>query len=212
MNFQILAEKSITGEVLSREECLAVLQSTDSQILDLLSATYQVRNKFCGQRVHLHMLMNAKSGLCPEDCHYCSQSRVSTAAIERYPMISMQKLLEGASKAKEAHCRRYCIVISTRGATDKEIDFLSRAVRGIKEKVDIAICCSLGLLSEEKARVLYEAGVEQLNHNLNTSERYYPQVCTTHTYQDRISTLQAARRRIQTLYRCIFGQGENKRK
>lgn len=210
MNFHLLANKAIAGETLSQAECLAVLQSPDSQILDLLSATYLVRRQFCGQRVHLHLLMNAKSGLCPEDCHYCSQSRISTANIERYPMVSMQKLLDGARQAKEAHCLRYCIVISTRGATQREIDFLSQAVRQIKEEVDIAICCSLGLLSEEKARILYEAGVEQLNHNLNTSERYYPQICTTHTYQDRMDTLQAARKAgLKLCTGAIFGQGES---
>lgn len=210
MNFQLFADKAIAGETLSREECLAVLQSSDSQILDLLSATYRVRERFVGKRVHLHMLINAKSGLCPEDCHYCSQSHISTAQIERYPMVSVQRLLEGARKAKEAHCRRYCIVISTRGATSREIEFLTRAVRRIREEVDIAICCSLGLLSEEKARALYEAGVEQLNHNLNTSERYYPSICTTHTYQDRIDTLHAARAAgLKLCSGAIFGQGES---
>lgn len=210
MNFQVLADKAIANDILTREECQAVLSCPDSQILDLLSATYRVREQFCGKRVHLHMLINAKSGLCPEDCHYCSQSRISTAEIERYPMVSMQKLVEGARKAKEAHCRRYCIVISTRGATRGEINFLTRAVRRIKEEVDIAICCSLGLVSEEKARELYEAGVEQLNHNLNTSERYYPEICTTHTYQDRLDTLHGARKAgLKLCTGAIFGQGEN---
>jgi biotin synthase len=210
MNFQVLADKAIAGEILSREECLAVLHSPDREILDLLSATYRVRERFCGKRVHLHMLINAKSGLCPEDCHYCSQSRISTAEIERYPMVSIQKLLEGAKKAKEARCRRYCIVISTRGANEREMAFLTKAVRRIKEEVDIAICCSLGLLSQEKARALYEAGVEQLNHNLNTSERYYPEICTTHTYQDRLDTLQAARSvGLKLCSGAIFGQGES---
>ncbi len=210
MNFQTLADKAIAGEVLTREECRAVLRCPDDQVLALLDATYRVREQFCGRRVHLHMLINAKSGLCPEDCHYCSQSRISTAEIERYPMVSIQKLLEGARKAKDAHCRRYCIVISTRGATNHEIAFLSKAVRRIKEEVDIAICCSLGLISEEKARVLYEAGVEQFNHNLNTSERYYAQICTTHTYQDRVDTLHAARRAgLKLCTGAIFGQGES---
>ncbi len=208
--FHKLADKSIAGDALTRAECQAVLRCQDTHILELLSATFRVRERFCGRRVHLHMLINAKSGLCPEDCHYCSQSRISTAAIERYPMVSMQRLLERAREAKKARCRRYCIVISTRGATQREIDFIARAVRRIKEEVDIACCCSLGLISEEKARQLYEAGVEQYNHNLNTSERYYPQICTTHTYQDRLETLQDVRR--AGLHLCsgaIFGQGES---
>lgn len=210
MNFQALAEKAIVGDVLSREESLAVLHAPDNQILDLLSATYQVRERFCGKRVHLHMLINAKSGICPENCHYCSQSSISAANIERYPLVSMQKLLEGAKKAKEAHSRRYCIVISTRGANTREVAFLTRAVRRIKEEVDIAICCSLGLLDEEKARALYDAGVEQLNHNLNTSEHYYPEICTTHTYQDRLATLQTARNvGLKLCSGALFGQGES---
>lgn len=210
MNFQALAAQAIAGDVLSREEALAVLHTPDSQILDLLAATYHVREHFCGRRVHLHMLINAKSGICPEDCHYCSQSSISSANIERYPLVSLQKLIEGARKAKEAHSRRYCIVISTRGANKREIDFLSKAVRKIKEEVDIAICCSLGLLTEEKAQALYDAGVEQLNHNLNTSEHYYPEICTTHTYQDRLETLQVARKvGLKLCSGALFGQGES---
>lgn len=207
--FHTLAERVIAGQQLNRDECQMVLRCPDERVLDLLSATYRVREQFCGKRVHLHMLINAKSGLCPEDCHYCSQSRISTAEIERYPMVSQQRLLEGARKAKEAKCRRYCIVISTRGATDREISFVAQAVRAIKSEIDIGICCSMGLVSEEKARVLYEAGVEQFNHNLNTSERYYPEICTTHTYQDRIDTLHAARNAgLKLCAGAIFGQGE----
>lgn len=210
MNFHQLADKALSNEVLSHAECQAVLDCPDNQILDLLSATYKVREHFCGRRVHLHTLINAKSGICPEDCHYCSQSSISSASIERYPLVSMQTLLEGARQAKEARSRRYCIVISTRGANSSEINFLTRAIRRIKAEVDIPICCSLGLISEEKAQALYEAGVEQFNHNLNTSENYYPQICTTHTYQDRLNTLQAARKAgLKLCSGVIFGQGES---
>lgn len=209
MEFQTLVDKATRDEVLTREECRAVLNCPDERVLELLAATYQVRLQFCGNRVHLHMLINAKSGICPEDCHYCSQSKISTAEIERYPLVSKQKLLEGARRAKEARCMRYCIAISTRGANNREIDFIADAVRRIKEQVDIAVCCTVGIISEEKARRLYDAGVEQLNHNLNTSERYYPYVCSTHTYQDRINTLLAARRAgLNLCSGAIFGQGE----
>lgn len=209
MNFYTLADKSIAGITLTRDECRAVLHSPNERILEVLDAAYKVRYHFCGNRVHLHMLINAKSGLCPEDCHYCSQSKISTADIERYPMVSMDRLLEGARQAKAARSLRYCIAISTRGAVDREIDYLANAVRRIKEEVEIAICCTVGIISEEKARRLYEAGVEQLNHNLNTSERYYPEICTTHTYQDRVNTLLSARRVGLTLCTgAIFGQGE----
>jgi len=209
MDFHLFADKAIAGQVLSREECLAVLHCPDQHMLALLDAAYQVRYHFCGKSVHLHMLINAKSGLCPEDCHYCSQSKISTADIEKYPLVSQQRLLEGAKRAKESRSLRYCIAISTRGATEREIDYIAKAVRRIREEVDIAICCTVGIISEEKARRLYEAGVEQLNHNLNTSERYYPEICTTHSYQDRVDTLLAARRAgLKLCTGAIFGQGE----
>ncbi|MBV9691818.1 MAG: biotin synthase BioB [Ktedonobacteraceae bacterium] len=209
MNFYALADKAIAEQVLSHEECLSVLHCPDQHILALLDAAYQVRYHFCGRKVHLHMLINAKSGLCPEDCHYCSQSKISTADIEKYPLVSQQKLLEGAKRAKATRSLRYCIAISTRGATDREIDYIASAVRRIKQEVDIRICCTVGIISQEKARRLYEAGVEQLNHNLNTSERYYPEICTTHTYQDRVNTLLAARRAgLKLCTGAIFGQGE----
>jgi biotin synthase len=111
MNFQPFADKAIAGQILSREECQAVLRCPDQNILALLDAAYQVRYHFCGKSVHLHMLINAKSGLCPEDCHYCSQSKISTADIEKYPLVSQQKLLEGAKRAKESRSLRYCIAI-----------------------------------------------------------------------------------------------------
>ena len=209
MKYQLLAEKAIAGETLTREECREVLRAPDVEMLDVLSAAYRVRRHFVGDTVHLHMLINAKSGLCPEDCHYCSQSKVSEAEIEKYPMLSEARLLAGARKAKDAKAKRYCIVTSGRGPTDREVENLARVVRSIKQKVDIGICCSVGLLSEDKARKLKEAGVEQLNHNLNTSERFYPEICTTHTYADRMDTLEAARRAGLTLCTgAIFGQGE----
>jgi len=209
LDFQVLAEKAIAGETLSQEECQGVLRSADEELLDLLAATNRVRQRFCGNRVHLHMLINAKSGLCPEDCHYCSQSAVSSADIDKYPLVAVDRLIAGARKAKEARSRRYCIVLSGRGATDHEVDYLADAVRRIKNEVDIGICCSVGLLTEDRARRLREAGVEQLNHNLNTSERYYPEICTTHSYQDRMDTLMAARNvGLSLCTGAIFGQGE----
>jgi biotin synthase len=209
VEFQTLAGKAIAGETLTQTECQAVLRCPDGELLDLLAATYEVRRRFCGNRVHLHMLINAKSGLCPEDCHYCSQSSVSSADIEKYPLVAIERLIAGARRAKEARSRRYCIVLSGRGATDHEVDYLANAVRRIKDEVDIGICCSVGLLTEERARRLQEAGVEQLNHNLNTSERFYPEICSTHTYQDRMDTLRAARNAgLNLCTGAIFGQGE----
>jgi len=165
------------------------LNAPDEQLPELLSAAFKVRHHYFGKRVQIHVLQNAKSGLCPEDCHYCSQSSVSEAPIDRYPFMSKEKLLESAKQAKAAGAVRFCIVNSGRGPTQKEIEQIAEVVREIKREVEINICCSLGLMEESKIQALKDAGVERINHNLNTSERHHPNICTTHTYQDRVGTV-----------------------
>lgn len=209
MDFDQLAEKSLQGITLEREEMQAVLNAPDERLPELLSAAFKVRHHYFGKRVQIHMLMNAKSGLCPEDCHYCSQSSVSDAPIDRYPMLSREKLLEGAMKAKAAGAVRYCMVNSGRGPTWKEIHEMADVVREIKSKVPINICCSLGLMDDEKAKVLKEAGVERINHNLNTSERHHPNICTTHTYKDRVETVKNVKSAgLSSCCGGIIGMGE----
>ncbi len=122
MDFTSLAGKAIKEDRLTAEECRAVLCAPDEDVLALLSAAYSVRKTFCGNTVHIHVLMNAKSGLCPEDCNYCSQSRLSTADISKYGMVSRDRLLEGARAAKESKAKRFCIVTSGRGATWGEVE------------------------------------------------------------------------------------------
>ena len=189
MDFQLLADKALEGILPEREEMKAVLDASDEQIPELVSAAFKVRYRYFGKRVQIHMLQNAKSGLCPEDCHYCSQSSVSRAPIDKYPFLPKEKLIEGAMKAKAAGAVRFCIVNSGRGPTDKEIREITEVVREIKKQVNINICCSLGLMDEDKVQALKDAGVERINHNLNTSERHHPNICTTHTYRDRVDTV-----------------------
>ena len=163
-----------------------------------------------GQTVRLQMLLNAKSGACQEDCHYCSQSSISTADIERYALVSPQEMLQGARRAAEAKAQRFCVVISGRSPLDREISQISTAVRQIKEEVPIQVCCSLGLLNEEQAKELKAAGVDRINHNLNTSEAYHSSICTTHTFADRMNTLKHARAAgLELCSGGIIGMGES---
>lgn len=192
-DFSVLSTKAMQDTVLTHKECLAVLQTPDDDLLDLLGAAFKVRRRYFGTTVRLQMLLNAKSGACQEDCHYCSQSAVSKAPIDRYGLLSQEEMLEGARRAASAKAQRYCIVISGRSPLDREIADIARAVRAIKQDIPIQICCSLGLLSESQAHRLKEAGVDRINHNLNTSEAYHPSICTTHTYQDRLATIRHAR-------------------
>jgi len=210
-NFSSLAQKSLTGASLSREEALTVLQSEDGRLPELLQAALTVRERFWGRTVKICLLQNARSGLCPEDCHYCSQSAISTAPISKYRLLPTDQLLAGARKAVEAGARRYCMVTSGRGPSDRDIEQLGEAVRAIKHEFpELEICLSLGLMSEPQARQLKEAGTGWINHNLNTSRRFYPEICTTHTYDDRIETVQNVKRAgLSTCSGGIIGMGES---
>ena len=210
MDFQQLAEKALQGIIPEREELKAVLEASDERLPELLSAAFKVRYRYFGKRVQIHMLQNAKSGLCPEDCHYCSQSSVSDAPIDRYPFMSKQELVEGAMQAKAAGAVRFCIVNSGRGPTHKEIDEIAEAVREIRARTGMNICCSLGLMSEDKIRMLKEVGVGRINHNLNTSRRYHAEIVTTHTYPDRVATIENVKHAgVGTCAGGIIGMGES---
>jgi biotin synthase len=210
MDFQQLADKALHGIIPEREELKAVLDASDEQLPELLSAAFKVRYRYYGKRVQIHMLQNAKSGLCPEDCHYCSQSSVSDAPIDRYPFMSKEKLVESAMRAKAAGAVRFCIVNSGRGPTHKEIDEIAEAVREIRAKTGMNICCSLGLMNEEKVAKLKEVGVGRINHNLNTSRAYHSAIVTTHAYDDRVATIENVKHvGIGTCSGGIIGMGES---
>lgn len=208
-NWQDLAQRVMNGHVLNREEALAVLKSSDDELLDLLAATYKVRQKHFGKQVQLYYLKNAKSGLCPEDCGYCSQSKVSDAEIDKYVFLNEEKLLAGAKQAADSNAKTYCIVASGRGPTNREVTHVANVVRKVKEEYGLHICCCLGLLKPEQALELKEAGVDRINHNLNTSEKHYDDICSTHTYKDRLDTLKVAREAgMELCSGLIVGMGE----
>lgn len=207
----LLAERVLAGECLSRAEALAILQSPDTELLDLLAAAYRVRHQYYGNIVKLNFLINAKSGLCPEDCYYCSQSRVSTAAIPRYPLLTREEILTRVERAVQSRASTCCIVLSGRGPGARELSHVTETVREIKQRYpDLKLCACLGLLDEKGARELQAAGVERYNHNLNTAEDFYGEICTTHTFADRVATMEAVR--ASGLSPCsgvIVGMGEN---
>jgi biotin synthase len=207
-----LAERVLEGHRLSEDEALAVLAAPDDDVLELLAAAYRVRRRYFGRTVQLYFLMNAKSGLCPEDCTYCSQSKVATSEIPRYNILKRDELLAGAAAAAERQAKTYCIVISARGPNERELAAVEAIVPEIKQKYGLQICACLGLLTPEQADRLAACGVNKVNHNLNTSGEHYAQICTTHTYQDRLATLRAVRSSGMEL--CsggIIGMGEQPR-
>ena len=208
--FDVLAEQVLQGHSITREEGLELLQTGDAQLLPLVNAAYTIRHAYFGRTVTIQMLFNAKSGACQEDCHYCSQSSISTAPIDRYALVSPDEMLKAARRAHEAKAERYCMVISGRSPLEKEVDDIASAVKRIKQELPMQVCCSLGLLTEPQAKRLKAAGVDRINHNLNTSEAYHSSICTTHTYQDRVTTLQNARAAgLELCSGGIVGMGES---
>lgn len=207
-----LAERALRDEPPSTDECLRLLDGEGVALLPLLHAAYVPRERHFGRKVMVHVLNNVQNGLCPEDCGYCSQSKASTAAIRKYPMKSEAEILAEAARAAEAGATRYCMVLSGRGPSLATTRHLADLVRKVKERHPIEVCLSVGLLGEEHARILAEAGLDRLNHNLNTSERHYDAICSTHTYRDRVETLRAAKKcGIEPCSGLIVGMGEESR-
>ncbi len=207
--WQALAARVLDGYEITSTEALAILQAPEEELLDIMSAAFKLRHRYFGKTVQLYFLMNAKSGLCPEDCGYCSQSKVSEAEIPKYNILSRDKLLDGARVAAERNSKTYCIVISARGPNEREMHAIETIVPEIKQQYDLDICACLGLLTPDQAQRLKACGVDKVNHNLNTSENYYGQICSTHTYQDRLDTLKAVREAgIELCSGGIIGMGE----
>ena len=205
-----LADRALAGELISRDDARAVLSAPDDVMLDQLAAVYRVRRHYHGNRVRLHFLLNAQSGLCPEDCHYCSQSAVSTAEIEKYPFMAREKILAAADRAASLNVGTFCMVISGRAPGERVFGKVLDAVREVKAKHDMNVCACLGLLTEDHVRRLEEAGVDQVNHNLNSSARFTREVVTTHTFEDRVATVEhVARSRMKTCSGGIIGMGES---
>jgi biotin synthase len=156
------------------------------------------------------MLINAKSGICPEDCGYCSQSIVSTAPVAKYQLLSRETLLAGARQAWARKAGTYCIVASGRRPSARELREVTDAVREIKQELPLKICACLGLLSDADATALKEAGVDRYNHNVNTSRDHHDRITTTHSYDDRVATVEAVKRAgISPCSGFIAGMGES---
>ncbi|MEU5239058.1 biotin synthase BioB [Streptomyces lydicus] len=188
-----LVDKGLRRELPTREEALAVLATSDDELLDVVAAAGKVRRQWFGRRVKLNYLVNLKSGLCPEDCSYCSQRLGSKAEILKYTWLKPDDASKAAAAGVAGGAKRVCLVASGRGPTDRDVDRVSETISAIKEQNEgVEVCACLGLLSDGQAERLRSAGADAYNHNLNTSEATYGDICTTHDFSDRVSTVQQA--------------------
>jgi biotin synthase len=172
----------------------AVLAAPDDAVLDVVAAAARVRRRFFGNRVKLAYLVNLRSGLCPEDCGYCSQRLGSAAEVLTYPWLTPEQTLAAAGPGITAGATRVCLVASGRGPSQRDVARVADVCRAIKEHhPGVEVCACLGLLRDGQADALREAGVDAYNHNLNTAEERYADICTTHAYADRVGTVERVR-------------------
>lgn len=201
---------ALRADPVGRGELLAVLASSDDELLDVIAAASRVRRKFFGRRVKLNYLVNMKSGMCPEDCGYCSQRLGSTAEILKYSWIDEAEAARHARCAIDAGAKRICLVAAGRGPSGRDIERIAGTVAAIKGSTPgVEVCVCLGLLKDGQADRLRQAGVDAYNHNLNTSDDNYARICSTHTFDDRTATVAAAKNAgLSPCSGVIVGMGE----
>ena len=210
LDHNAIAELSLSGELIDRTTAKSILNAPDLVLLEQLAAAYRVRHHYWSNRVRLHFLLNAQSGLCPEDCNYCSQSKISSAEIEKYPLIAKEKILQAADRAANLNAGTFCMAISGRSPSESVFNNVLEAFRTVKSKHDLKICACLGLLNESQTRRLAEVGVDRVNHNLNTSENHHENICSTHTFGDRVATIKNVQKAgITTCSGGILGMNES---
>lgn len=192
--FDDLADAVLAGTPATAEDALDALRAGDDELLDLVAAAARLRRKHFGNTVKVNYLVNLKSGLCPEDCHYCSQRLGSQADILKYTWLKADEAIEQAAAGLRGGATRICMVSSGRGPTDRDVDRVAGMVGALKqEHPDVEVCACLGLLKDGQAERLRDAGVDAYNHNLNTAESHHDDIVTTHTYADRVDTVTKAK-------------------
>ncbi len=196
------------GESLSEAEILEVLSIDDEHLTELLELAHEVRIKHCGVEVSLEGIISLKTGGCPEDCHFCSQSGLFESPV-RAVTLNIEELVEGARQSAKMGASEFCIVAAVKGPTERLLDQVKDAIAAINAEVDISISASLGILSRDQARQLREMGVSRYNHNFETARSFFPNVVTTHTWDERKNTLEFVRAEgMEVCCGGIIGLGE----
>jgi biotin synthase len=203
-----LQEKVISRGPLSREEALSIAEMPGSQIFSLIASANAVRDHFSGKTVGLCSIVSAKSGACSEDCAFCAQSSKSRAVIDVYPLLQKEKIIDKAVEAKKSGIKRFSLVTSGRTISEKDLASVADIVSDVK-KLGLLPCASLGLLKKDALLLLKAAGLDRYHHNLETSEGFFSQICTTHSYSDKMKTIRAAKAAgLSVCSGGIFGMGE----
>ncbi|MEA5134534.1 MAG: biotin synthase BioB [Candidatus Fimivivens sp.] len=202
-----LKDQVIAGGKISKQQAISLYHEELSQ---LCSAANHIRQHFCGNIFDICTIINAKSGRCSENCKYCAQSAHYKTECHEYPLLSQQEIVDGANYNAKQGVLRYSLVTSGRNLSDTEVDAVCKAVVQIKSMVPIQVCGSFGLLTEPQYRRLFEAGLTRIHNNLETSESHFANMCTTHTFNDKLDAIKSAKTAGMSV--CsggIFGIGES---
>ena len=210
MNYDLLIKNSIKQKNISKSQFKNIILDPSTNLLLLLDAAYQVRQKYWGTEVLIHILNNVRNGYCNQDCKYCAQSKISKAKIHKYLMKSVDEIMREAENAYKSKAFRYCLALSGPKLSKKELKDFSKIIIKIKKTYPIQVCLSAGTIDQASAQLLKSVGLDRYNHNINTSECNYSNICTTHSFQDRIATLQALKKvGLQICSGLIVGLGES---
>lgn len=202
-----VAEEIIKGRRLNRDEDLGWL--LEAELSELQAGAFLLQKHFRGNHIDLCTIVNGRSGRCSENCKYCAQSAYHHTGVEEYPLMSKEELLRHAKANQEGGANRFSIVTSGRALSGKEFETVLEAYTEMNDTLSIHLCASHGILTEEQLQKLYEAGVRQYHHNIETSKRYFPEICTSHTYDDRIKTIKLAQKAgLNVCSGGIIGMGE----
>ncbi|QKS17418.1 biotin synthase BioB [Curtobacterium sp. Csp2] len=211
IDIRLLVDDVLDDRPIGTEEALQVLTTPDDQVLELVTAVSRIRRRFFGNRVKLNYLVNLKSGMCPENCNYCSQALGSSAPILKYSWLDRDEAVTQALTGIGGGAARVCLVASGRGPSNRDVERVADIAADVKEREPgVEVCACLGLLREGQADRLAAAGIDAYNHNLNTAESFHDQIVQTHTYDDRVDTVQ--RTKAAGLSPCsglIVGLGES---
>ncbi len=182
--------KVLSGKMLEKDE---IIQLYNQPLEEISNAGNEIRKNFCLDNFDICTIINGKSGNCSEDCKFCAQSAYNATCIAHYPLLPIDKIVQQAQQNYEQGIMRFSIVTSGKRLNDNEVDYMCEAVNQIRNKTGIAVCISFGLLNKEQFKKLKEAGVTRVHNNLETSRRFFPQICTTHTYDDKIEAIKSAK-------------------
>ena len=187
---QKIGDKVLEGRSVSMKEILPLLEVKGPDLMDLVAVANRVRVEFNGNEIDLCSLLNAKSGKCSEDCAFCAQSAHYQTDAPTYPLMNADQMVKEAKEAQKRRTGRFCLISSGRQLNDKEFEVILSGLDRIRKETTLDLDCSLGTLSEERAEALKKVGVTRYNHNLETAETHFPKICTTHSFRDRIKTIE----------------------